>query len=62
MVLRGGSVHVKPFNGSDAMLSIRESIDEGKAAGPHLAILTVRVASDFEWTQTITIPFFFGRP
>jgi hypothetical protein len=40
------------------MPSIRESVDEKKAVGPHEAIFTVRVASDSVWTRTITIALF----
>jgi hypothetical protein len=58
LVLRRGLAHLEAFNGSDAMLSIRKSVDERKGAGPHEAILTVRDADDSVWTRTITIPLF----
>ena len=54
-VLRRGTAHVEPFNGSDAMLSIGRTIDERNEVGPHQAILTVRVASDSMWTRTIRL-------
>ncbi len=44
------------FNGSQAMLSVRESADELRAAGPRQAILTVHVTTDAQWMKTITIP------
>jgi hypothetical protein len=52
---------LEPFNGSDAMLSIRQSVEEKEAVAPHLAIFTVRVAGDAVWSRTITIPLFLEK-
>lgn len=56
MVALRERAHLEWFNGSDAMLSVRESVDEVKAAGRREAILTVRATAGALWTRTITIP------
>lgn len=55
------AAHLEPFNGSRAMLAIRESIEDREAVGPRQAILTVGGASDSLWTRTVTIAFFSER-
>ncbi len=50
-IFRRGLAHFEPFNGSDAMLSIRESVDEKKAQ----AIFTVRDVSDSMLSRTIAL-------
>jgi hypothetical protein len=55
MVLRPGTAHLEPFNGSNAMLLIRGFADERKSVDPLQAIITVRVECDFVWTRTMTI-------
>jgi len=44
------------------MPSIRQLVEERKAAGPQLAIFTVRVAGDAVWSRAITIPLFLEKP
>ncbi len=60
-VLRQGTVHLEPFNGSHDMLCIRGSEDEPAAAGPHQAVLTAHGAANSVWSTTIEIPPFAGR-
>lgn len=57
-VLRQGTAHLEPFNGSHDMLSIGRSEDELAAAGPHQAVLTARVATNSVRSTTIEIPPF----
>ncbi len=60
-VLRQGTAHLEPFNGSHDMLSIRRSEDEPAPAGPHQAVLTARGAANSMWSVTIEIPPFAER-
>ncbi len=55
IVLRCGITPVDAFNSSDAMLSVRESMNHGKGSGSYQAVLIVCVARNSEWKRTITI-------
>lgn len=55
MGLRRDNANCERFNGSCEMLSLRDTVDERKAAGLHQAILTVRLAATSVWIKTIPI-------
>lgn len=56
MALLRDTADVEAFNGSDAMLSVRGSIEQATAAAPLKAIFTVHTAGGMVWTRTFTIP------